>query len=54
MLDKNTRKMLSKIIGKKKFQVKVSQPFNKLSIEFLNDFSNCLKKYKKRIATFMG
>jgi len=47
MLDKSREKTLSKITGKKKFQVEVMQPFNKLSIEFLNDFSNCLKKYKK-------
>ena len=45
MLDK--KKILYKITGKKKFQVKVAQPFNKLSIEFLSDFSNYLKKYKK-------
>ena len=45
MLDK--KKILLKITGNKSFKVKISEPFNKLCIEFLNDFSNSLKQYNK-------
>ena len=37
MLDK--KKILQLISGNKNFNVKISEPFNQLSIEFLNDFS---------------
>ena len=45
MLDK--KKILRLITGNKNFNVRISEPFNHLSIEFLNDFSNSLKKYNK-------
>ena len=45
MLDK--KKILIKISGNNNFLVNVSEPFNSLSVEFLNDFSNALKNYKK-------
>ena len=45
MLDK--KKILLKVTGNKSFKVKISEPFNKLCIEFLNDFSNSLKRYNK-------
>ena len=40
-------KILQKISGNKRFHVNVFEPFNNLSVEFLSDFSNCLKKQKK-------
>ena len=45
MLDK--KKILRLVTGNKNFNVRISEPFNHLSIEFLNDFSNSLKKYNK-------
>ena len=45
MLDK--KKILYQVTGNKSFNIKISEPFNQLSIEFLNDFSNNLKKYNK-------
>ena len=43
----NKKKVLHLVTGNKNFSVKISEPFNPLSIEFLNDFSNSLKKYNK-------
>ena len=40
------KKKFYKILGNKNFQVKVFKPFNKLCIEFLEDFSKELKTYK--------
>ena len=45
MLDK--KQILYQVTGDKGFNIKISEPFNQLSIEFLSDFSNNLKKYKK-------
>ena len=45
MLDK--KKILKEITGIKNFNITVSEPFNHKAIEFLNDFSNALKKQKK-------
>ena len=45
MLDK--KKILHLVTGNKNFNVKISEPFNLLSIEFLSDFSNNLKKYNR-------
>ena len=45
MLDK--QEILYQVTGNKNFNIKISEPFNQLSIEFLNDFSNNLKKYNK-------
>ena len=45
MLDK--KKILKEITGNKNFNITVSEPFNHKAIEFLNDFSNALKKQKK-------
>ena len=45
MLDKN--RILNQVTGNKRFSVKVLEPFNSLSIDFLNDFSNNLKKFSK-------
>ena len=45
MLDK---KILNcDIMGKKKFAIKVSEPFNNLALDFLLDFSKGLRKFKK-------
>ena len=35
------------VLGNKKFKIKVSKPFNNLAIDFLSDFSNNLRKFKK-------
>jgi len=40
------QKLIYKLTGKKNFEIRTSQSFNSLSIEFLNEFSNELKKYK--------
>ena len=45
MLDK--KKILYQVTRNKNFVVKVSEPFNSLSVDFLNDFSNNLKKFNK-------
>ena len=45
MLDK--KKILNIVTGDKNFNIKISKPFYPLSIEFLNDFSNALKNFKK-------
>ena len=45
ILDK--KKILYQVTRNKSFNIKISEPFNQLSIEFLNDFSNNLKKYNK-------
>jgi len=45
MLDK--KKILNFVTKNKNFNVKISKPFNALSIEFLNNFSNNLKNYKE-------
>ena len=44
-LDK--KRLLKEISGNNKFSINVCEPFNELRIEFLNDFSNALKKQKK-------
>ena len=44
-LDK--KRLLKEISGNNKFNINVCEPFNELRIEFLNDFSNALKKQKK-------
>jgi len=41
------KKILFKLSSNKNFTINVSKPFNSLSVEFLNDFSNSLKNYKK-------
>ena len=45
MLDK--KKILYEITKNKKFTINVTEPFNAQSINFLDDFSNELKKNKK-------
>ena len=35
------------VLGNKKFEIKVTTPFNNLVIDFLVDFSNELRKFKK-------
>ena len=45
MLDK---KIINyEILGNKKFKIKISEPFNNLATNFLSDFSNELRKFKK-------
>ena len=45
MLD--NKKILCKITQNKNFSINILQPFNKLSMELINDFSDELKKEKK-------
>ena len=35
------------VLGNKKFEIKISKPFNNLATDFLSDFSNNLRKFKK-------
>ena len=44
MLDK--KKILYQVTRNKSFNIKISEPFNQLSIEFLNDFSNVGLSYR--------
>ena len=43
-LDK--KRLLKEISGNNQFHINVCEPFNELRIEFLNDFSNALRKQK--------
>ena len=45
MLDKN--KIIHELSKNKNFNVNVFKPFNDLILDFLNDFSNELKKHKE-------
>ena len=45
MLDKKI--IDCEILGNKKFKIKISEPFNNLATNFLSDFSNELRKFKK-------
>ena len=45
MLDKKI--INCKVLGNQKFEMKVSEPFSNLATNFLVDFSNELRKFKK-------
>ena len=45
MLDKNILDI--DVFKNKKIEIKISKPFNSLSIDFIADFSKELRKYKK-------
>ena len=47
MLDK--KKILYETTHNKKFTINVSEPFNSKVVNFLDDFSNELKKQKKNL-----
>tara|TARA_Y100000590_G_scaffold77733_1_gene86178 strand:- start:137 stop:271 length:135 start_codon:yes stop_codon:yes gene_type:complete len=42
----NKEKIIANLSGNSNFKILISEVFNKLSIEFLNDFSNLLRKNK--------
>lgn len=46
-MTQDNKKLLHFLTKNKNFNIKVSEPFNKLVIDFLNDFSNKLRKNKK-------
>ena len=46
VVTQDKKKLIYKLTGKKNFEIRTFQSFNSLSVEFLNEFSNELKKYK--------